>query len=116
MLLNRSFGLLYLRRRAARVQHLCLVFEKLDVNLFELLRRNGFRCGTTAYGHWAGQGHLEAGLLRSGFKCSGAGVRRGVAACAARCHRQQHWPLGPLPQRARAHTYLLSSSGLVRSH
>ncbi|EFJ45990.1 hypothetical protein VOLCADRAFT_30949, partial [Volvox carteri f. nagariensis] len=24
-------------------KHLCLVFEKLDVNLFELLRRNGFR-------------------------------------------------------------------------
>ena len=26
-------------------RHLCLVFEKLDVNLFELLRRNGFRWG-----------------------------------------------------------------------
>lgn len=24
-------------------KHLCLVFEKLDVNLFELLKRNGFR-------------------------------------------------------------------------
>lgn len=23
--------------------HLCLTFEKLDVNLFELLKRNGFR-------------------------------------------------------------------------
>jgi dual specificity protein kinase YAK1 len=24
-------------------KHLCLVFEKLDVNLFELLKRNAFR-------------------------------------------------------------------------
>lgn len=29
-------------------KHLCLVFEKLDVNLFELLRRNGFRCAAAA--------------------------------------------------------------------
>jgi hypothetical protein len=30
--------------------HLCLVFEKLDVNLFELLRRNGFRRGLQGIG------------------------------------------------------------------
>ncbi len=30
-------------RPPPRRKHLCLVFERLDVNLFELLKRNSFR-------------------------------------------------------------------------
>jgi len=70
-------------------KHLCLVFERLDVNLFELLKRNSFRglslslVQVRAACHWFGvreaqwrgrRGQQPLGVLPCGRQaCSGSG-------------------------------------------